>query len=521
MFPHPSALILLSCWAAAAPAAAGESFEIRVVDESTGRGVPLVELETVNNIVYVTDSAGLVAVDEPSLMNQRVFFHIRSHGYEYPKDGFGYRAKALDVRPGERAEIAIKRINIAERLYRVTGAGIYRDSVLLGHDAPLEKPLLNAGVLGSDSVVNAVFNGRIYWFWGDTNLPQHQLGIFHVPGATSALPGEGGLDPAHGVNLAYITNDAGQARATCRMEGDGPTWIDGLTVLNDADGRERLFAHFVKIRPPLETYRSGLCEFDLDEERFNEIAELDKDDPRHPTGHPFRVIEDDNEYVYFADPFPYLRVRATVEAYCDPEQYESYTCLKAGADGQNPEVVRDVSGKPEYAWRRDGVPMSSREARRLARNGSLKQDELAYQLYDRETGKALRAHRGSICWNDYRRRWVMIVQEAGGTSPLGELWYAEADTPVGPWHDAVKIVTHDNYSFYNPKQHPMFDQDGGRLIYFEGTYTHTFTNNPEQTPRYDYNQVMYRLDLADPRLGLVARSAQRDSESPSQPRDRN
>jgi hypothetical protein len=51
--------------------------------------------------------------------------------------------------------------------------------------------------------------------------------------------------------------------------------------------------------------------------------------------------------------------------------------------------------------------------------------------------------------------------------------------------------------------HPFFDQDGGRTIYFEGTYCNTFSGNPEQTARYDYNQVMYRLDLADPRLGAA------------------
>ena len=85
---------------------------------------------------------------------------------------------------------------------------------------------------------------------------------------------------------------------------------------------------------------------------------------------------------------------------------------------------------------------------------------------------------------------------------LGEIWYAEADTPLGPWVYARKVVTHDKYSFYNPKQHPMFDKDGGRIIFFEGTYTTTFSGNPDPTPRYDYNQVMYQLDLSDPRLAL-------------------
>ena len=58
-------------------------------------------------------------------------------------------------------------------------------------------------------------------------------------------------------------------------------------------------------------------------------------------------------------------------------------------------------------------------------------------------------------------------------------------------------------TFYNPTQHPFFDQDGGRLIYFEGTYVTTFSGNNNPTPRYNYNQVMYRLDLSDDRLHLV------------------
>ena len=105
-------------------------------------------------------------------------------------------------------------------------------------------------------------------------------------------------------------------------------------------------------------------------------------------------------------------------------------------------------------------------------------------------------------WNEYRQRWVMIMLESWGTSMLGEIWFAEADTPIGPWLYARKVVTHDKYSFYNPKQHPMFDRENGRVIFFEGTYTHTFSGNTEQTPRYDYNQIMYRLDLADERLAL-------------------
>src|SRR4051812_7762812 len=94
---------------------AARPFAIEVVDDQTGRGVPLVELMTTSGVTYVTDSAGLVAFDEPGLMNQRVFFHIKSHGYELRPDGFGSRGVAFDVAPGGSGQIKIKRLNIAER----------------------------------------------------------------------------------------------------------------------------------------------------------------------------------------------------------------------------------------------------------------------------------------------------------------------------------------------------------------------------------------------------------------------
>ena len=108
----------------------------------------------------------------------------------------------------------------------------------------------------------------------------------------------------------------------------------------------------------------------------------------------------------------------------------------------------------------------------------MKPEEVLAPLRDIETDAPIHSHGGSVYWNPYRRRWVMICGQAGGTSSyLGELWFAEADTPVGPWVYARKIITHDHYTFYNPTQHPFFDQDGGRLIYFEGTYTDTYSGN--------------------------------------------
>ncbi|MEK6260824.1 MAG: hypothetical protein AABP62_19670 [Planctomycetota bacterium] len=478
-------------------------FQIRVVDDETGRGVPLVELRTVHEHLYVTDSAGRVAVREPELLGQAVYFHVRSHGYDFPRDGFGFRGRALKVEPGGAETIKIKRLNIAERLYRVTGAGIYADSVTLGESAPIKQPLLNAQVTGSDSVVTAVYRDRLHWFWGDTNRLRYPLGNYQVTGATSRLPGDGGLDPAVGVDFDYFTGDDGFAKQMAKMPGDGPTWMFGIVVVKGSDGRERMFTGYEKIRGTLEIYERGIAEFDDERREFVTRRQFDKDIPLHLHGHPFSHKVEGVAYFYFGDPFPVMRVRATADDVLDPSRYEGFTCLEPGGRVQKPQVERDASGKPVFGWKKDTAPLTPELQTALLRSGQLKPGEARWNLKDADTDKPVTAHRGSVAWNEHRQRWTMIFTQHFGSSLLGEVWYTEADQPEGPWLRAKKVVTHDKYSFYNPTQHPYFAQEGGRVIYFEGTYTHTFSGNPTPTPRYDYNQMMYRLDLSDPRLAVV------------------
>jgi len=58
----------------------GKYFQIQVVDDQTGRGVPLVALATRSDISYYTDSNGIIAFYEPSLMNQTVCFSVTTFG---------------------------------------------------------------------------------------------------------------------------------------------------------------------------------------------------------------------------------------------------------------------------------------------------------------------------------------------------------------------------------------------------------------------------------------------------------
>ena len=110
-----AAVALMAPVARSGAAEPSHYFVIKVVDEQTGRGVPLVELETVNNIRYWTDSGGLAAIYEPGLMGLKVFFKVKSQGYEFPADGFGMRGKAFELKEGGEATLKIKRLNIEVR----------------------------------------------------------------------------------------------------------------------------------------------------------------------------------------------------------------------------------------------------------------------------------------------------------------------------------------------------------------------------------------------------------------------
>jgi hypothetical protein len=99
-----------------------------------------------------------------------------------------------------------------------------------------------------------------------------------------------------------------------------------------------------------------------------------------------------------------------------------------------------------------------------------------------------------VVWNEYRKHWLLLLEDTG------DVYYAEALQPEGPYSKAVKIIHHDDYNFYNVATHTFFNQEGGRVIYVEGTYTDAFSRAKEKTPRYNYNQLMYRVRLDDQRL---------------------
>lgn len=278
-----------------------------------------------------------------------------------------------------------------------------------------------------------------------------------MSGATTSAEPLQSFRPPLRLQYKYFTTDDGKPRAIAQMPGKGPTWLSGFASLPDRNGDHRLVASYVKINPPLEAYESGLCVWDDAKRQFKHLRTMweksksDSTQPELPSGHVAYHDGGKGRVALFGNPLPRLRCAATFEAWSDPTQWETL----------HPQDKLE-SAKPQAD---------------------------------------IEPHSGSIAWNEYRQRWITVfMQKFGDPSPFGEIWYAEAESPYGPWGPAVKVLSHANYSFYNPRIHPELTPTDSSFILFEGTYTAGFANNPSKTPRYDYNQVLYRIDFDHPEL---------------------
>lgn len=485
---------------------------IQIVDAETGRGVPLIELRTTNEIRLISDNAGWIAFDEPGLEGQKVFFTITGHGYKFPADGFGVHGKAIEIRGGTTIQLKVNRVNLAERLYRVTGQGQFTHSTRLGLPVPWSRPNLNGLVMGQDSTQSVQLGKRILWTWGDTARPGYPLGNFATSAAWSLAPKSGGMDPAVGIDQQYIVDRSGFSRPMYENDIPGTVvWMHGLFTLADNAGTVKAVTHYSVRKGLGDELRGGIAVFNEQKELFEFVNEFPESENVYPRGQTFHHTEAGQEYVYFATPYPLIRVPATWDAIFDPANYEAWTCLEVGApfDAKKPRLVRNSDGKLHYAWRKNTAVIDAQRQRQLEEQGHLKPGEGWIQTVDLDADRRIVLHRGSVRWNEYLNRWVMIANEIGGeTSNLGEVYFLTSTSIPGRWEKAKRIVTHDKYSFYNPVQHDFLDQDGGRHIYFDGTYTRMFSATEHPTPRYDYNTIMYRLDLADPRLEPARESSE-------------
>jgi hypothetical protein len=482
-----------------------DCFALRFVDGANMRGVPLVKVIPGAGDAQWSDSQGMVAVCDPDVVGRSIVFTVTSDGYAPPSGS----TVTLSATAGSKATVMLARRYAGERLYRVTGQGIYRDSVLLGLTTPTAAPNINGLVMGQDTPSTFVYGGKLYWLWQDTDRAAYPLGNFDTSGATSLLPGAGGLSPDLGANATYFVDAKGFSRGMVDTSADPMTasasaagiWLGQIVNVFDATGAPQIFGTYYANTSPSW---SALAKLDPSRQTFTFVADYPKGAPI-PGGRSM-VVRDPTgaSYAYWTNP---LRFPATSNGVQDLAGYEVYSAY--GPHGATT-LAKNVDGTLSYAWTPGATAVTQAALKSLSIDAA---QGLDGHLTDLDAGTNVAVAHQSSMWNDSRKRFSAVVQQQFGTSLLGETWYVEGDTPLGPWVYARKVVTHDDgYTFYNPDIVPYFSEAGGRVLFFDATYTNSYTSLAP-TPRYNYNEIMYRLDLDDPRLVLPVAIYDRGSAS--------
>ncbi|MEI9894602.1 MAG: hypothetical protein WDN28_12130 [Chthoniobacter sp.] len=341
--------------------------------------------------------------------------------------------------PGGRAVLKVKRLNIAERLCRLTGQGIYRDSVLLEEKVPLAAPLTNAGVVGQDSVQSVVYRGRIFWLWGDTMRLSYPLGNFRTTCAWSDLPEKG--RPASGAGREFSLLH----RPGWLCERDVPAGSEGRRRLalrsRRGQGRDRRRAAHRPLTRGAAAWKSSSNTASPSSTTRPSSSSAPSPCPSTRNG---ASPADGSRWCAKARPITSTSAMPARASASPPGCATSATrpSTKRGPASAKTGPRRRANGTLDFAWRKDAPPAESPEEAQLVQRHLLKPGECRALPEDVATHQRITLHEGSVCWNAYRQRWVLIaVQRGGQPSFLGEVWYAEAIAPTGPWTRAVKIVT--------------------------------------------------------------------------------
>ena len=414
-------------WLLSAAAASAQLFSLRAVDSETGRGVPRVTFTTTYESSWITDSHGYVAISTLGIEGETLWFAAAADGYEAKADAFGNRGLRASITAGGSATLSVKRTQIAERLYRQTGFGRYYDSIALGDRTllPSQTVQVNSGVMGQDSILCAVFNGTVRWFWGDTNRLAYPFGNFQSTGAKSCVPT---VDPTAprcapaetDVSLAYFNRTVDGADFVAPMASiapaDLPTWIGALAVVQDSgplavDGVS-MSASFVKPDHTMTPTQVGLIGWSEKLENFSTL--LGNWSMTHPLattggccGQPvtnratpvsgvpptttvaFARLQPGDvpvRYVVFAGrgawPLVGMRCLATLSALADIDQYEAYTPLLPTSSAAAPVLDRDpATGALLWEWRAHAPLFTSSVIALLESSGDLKANEGPSDLF--------------------------------------------------------------------------------------------------------------------------------------------
>ena len=329
--------------------------------------MPLVELSDRQRDPLCHRQQRVAAFDEPGLMDQKVFFHVRSHGYEFPKDGFGYRGKAFRSRragghaedhAGQHRRAALPRDRRRHLPRQRPGRRSSADPTSRSSTARCSAPTAWS---------TRVYRGKVYWFWGDTNRPGLSAGQLPRPRChVRRCRAKAGSSPRRHQPELLPRREGLRHGPLPRCPGNGPD-LDrrASVVLARPRRRERMFAGLRQGPAAAGGLRARAGRI----RSRNEASSTRWPSSRGAAGSPASIptairsctSEDGVEYVYFAHPYPLMRVPADPERSADPAAYEAYTCLKQGTrlDERQDRPRRRTALR--YGWKKNTPHWSRQE----------------------------------------------------------------------------------------------------------------------------------------------------------------
>ncbi len=502
-------------------------FGIRIVDRETHEGVPLVQLRTSNYVVNYTDSQGYVAFLESGMMNRDVWFSIMTDGYTFSEGRVCQPSTfhpcdsgmKLHTTPGKIVTLYVDRTQLAERVFRLTGQGLYRDSLLLNVPAPIDDASTDTNLItGQDTLMPIKYKGLNYWFFGDT-----------VCASDAREEGCNG----HGLHtVAAVSNDQfNQAPLlqylTMNIEGiQWPkpvtpigdlkmnTWTGAPFVIDVGTPHEIMYAFYFKpysLSDNPSPDKTGLVKWNDEKQEFELLTEwpVHNDLEWMKNGHQvtsFAPLDGNDGYIYISGSFVLTRVPKN--KITDFSAWEAYTPLLSGSNMNHP--IMDPKG---WGWKKGAPVFQQSDETTLISKGIMSASQARMQVVDSVTNQPIIVDSGVVHWNAYLKKYILLFGNA-------QLYIAMSDNMMGPWNKAVKIVQHDasRSQCYNSTQIAALSDATERYVYIACTYTAMWTNDapPSDTPnvwstclfgqnahlncapvvpRYEYNNLIYRLDL--------------------------
>jgi hypothetical protein len=467
--------------------APGQMFTLLVLDGKTKRALPGAQV-IMPHRTYVTDSSGAAAIYETGVMNSHATVTLAADGYVTAT------GVSVDLTPGLTRQVTIDpdASQIAVRLYRINGPGIFRDRVLLGQSSSQG---LNADMISQDGPMTALYQGRVYWTFGDTNHESAGHSNYRGSAASSAIP----VDAERWFPLGYVHQIDGREAAIApvsEFDNDGAlAWPGGLASVPDARGTERLYSTFriMNGKTGFDTLALGLGRYNDTTHVFERKLWFDLARPTQPGAHAFKVNDGAQSFLYYEN---LTRIPASEGGLLHPESYEAFTPLQPDGTAEH-----DDTGRIRYRWRTQTAELGSDN---VAGSGASNGERLFGQLRDARLEPGA-PHRVPIKasardYNPFRKRYVeVITEDQPNFVPLDATWYAEADTPMGPWVYARRITGAGSRSIYNPTIAPFRNNDA--QILFAAVYAAPFIPAPP-LPYYNYSVVMHMLDVNDLRTAL-------------------